>query len=194
MADVLPIEPARTALLVLDVENDIVANAVSDGGQFLSRLEHLVSTARRRGVSIIYVVVGFRPGYPEARGNPHYATVIQMGRLVMGSPGCEVHASVAPKDDEPTIVKHRVGAFAHTDLDLILRVSGIDSLILTGITTSGVVLSTLRHAYDHDYKSIVVSDGCIDRDPDVHRILVERVFPRQARVMTTAELIEALGG
>jgi nicotinamidase-related amidase len=139
-------------------------------------------------------VVGFRRGYPEAGTNPNYATVIQMGRLVIGSPGCAVHAAIAPKDNEPTIVKHRVGAFAHTDLDLILRGNGIDTIILTGLTTSGVVLSTLRHAYDHDYRSIVVSDGCTDRDPEVHRILVERVFPRQARVMTTADLLEALGG
>ena len=193
MPDVFAIEPPRTALLVLDVQNDIVANYVSDGGALLVRLERLIAAARRRGVAVIYVVVGFRPGYPEARGNPSYAPVRQMGHLLIGSPGCEVHPSVAPQGNEPTIVKHRVGAFAHTELDLILRGNGWSTLILTGITTSGVVLSTLRHAYDHDYKSVVVSDGCCDRDPEVHRILVERVFPRQARVIGSDELLLAMG-
>lgn len=192
MSDDLALEPTRTALLVLDVQNDIVANYVTDGGALLVRLERLISAARRRGIAVVYVVVGFRCGYPEAR-NSHYAPVRQMRRLVIGSAGCEVHASVAPQGDEPTIVKHRVGAFAHTDLDLILRGNGIDTVVLTGITTSGVVLSTLRHAYDHDYRIVVVSDGCTDRDPDVHRILVDRVFPRQARVTSAAELLQALG-
>jgi nicotinamidase-related amidase len=101
---------------------------------------------------------------------------------------------VAPQGDEPTIVKRRVGAFAHTELDLVLRGNGVDTILLCGISTSGVVLSTVRHAYDHDYRVVVVADGCTDRDPEVHRLLMERVFPRQARVATAAELLKALGG
>ena len=63
----------------------------------------------------------------------------------------------------------------------------IGTLVLTGIATSGVVLSTLRQAADLDYRLVVLSDGCLDADPEVHRVLTEKVFPRQAEVHTVAE-------
>ena len=84
------------------------------------------------------------------------------------------------------MTKRRVSAFAGSDLDLVLRVSGFDHLILTGIATSGVVLSTLRQAADLDYTITVLSDACLDNDPEVHRVLTEKVFPHQADVTTVA--------
>jgi nicotinamidase-related amidase len=195
MADALVLDPARTALLVMDVQNDVVGNHASDPGPLVARLEHLVAAARRRGVRVMFVVVGFRPGYPEASPrNQAFAAIKQSRRLVLGTPGFAIHPSLAPRDDEVVVVKHRVSAFAGTELEVVLRSAGIDTLILSGIATSGVVLSTLRQAADMDYRCVVVSDGCSDRDPEVHRVLVERLFPRQARVADTSELIAALGG
>jgi nicotinamidase-related amidase len=72
---------------------------------------------------------------------------------------------------------------------MILRSSEVDELVLCGIATSGVVLSTLRQAADLDYKLVVLADGCADLDPEVHRVLLEKVFPRQADVMTVDEWI-----
>jgi nicotinamidase-related amidase len=192
MADTLAIDPARTALLVLDVQNDIVATYIPEGDPLVPRIARLVEAARRRGVRVIFVTVGFRPGYPEAANNAAYAPIRQANRLRLGSRECEVHPAVAPREDEVIIVKHRIGAFAGTDLELILRANGIDTLILCGIATSGVVLSTIRHAFDHDYRSVVVSDACADRDPEVHRILVERVFARPGPVVDTDQLVAAL--
>jgi nicotinamidase-related amidase len=91
------------------------------------------------------------------------------------------------------VTKHRVGAFFGTDLDMILRAHDIDTLVLSGIATSGVVLSTLRHAADADYRLVVAADCCADADPEVHRVLTEKVFPRQASVTSGAEVIAALG-
>jgi nicotinamidase-related amidase len=76
---------------------------------------------------------------------------------------------------------------------MILRAKGIDTLVLAGIATSGVVLSTVRHAADADYGLLVVEDACADRDDEVHRVLTGKVFPRQATVTTTAEVVAALG-
>lgn len=75
---------------------------------------------------------------------------------------------------------------------MILRSNNIDMLLLTGILTQGVVLSTLRQAADLDYRAIVVADGCSDKDPEVQRVLMERIFPDQARVVTVEECIGAL--
>ena len=80
-----------------------------------------------------------------------------------------------------------MSAFSGSDLDVVLRSLGVDSLVLSGIATSGVVLSTLRQAADLDYRLTVLTDGCTDRDPEVHRVLTEKVFPRQADVIRIAD-------
>jgi nicotinamidase-related amidase len=84
--------------------------------------------------------------------------------------------------------KTRVGPFGTTDLDDQLRSRGIDTLILAGISTSGVVLSAVRDAHDRDYRLIVVSDLCADPESGAHTFLIERIFPRQAEVITRHEL------
>jgi nicotinamidase-related amidase len=141
----------------------------------------------------MYVVVGFRPGYPEVNPrNPSFGPVVQSGRFVTETPGSDVHPALKPEATDVVIVKHRVGAFAATDLDLILRSKSIDTLILLGISTSGVILSTVRHASDADYRLLVVSDGCADRDAEVHGVLMGKVLARQATVLTSAEVIEQL--
>ena len=105
----------------------------------------------------------------------------------------QVHARVAPQPGDVTVVKKRVSAFAGSGLDLVLRGQGIDTLVLTGIATSGVVLSTVREAADQDFGLVVLADGCLDSDPEVHRVLTEKVFPRQAEVTTVADWIATLG-
>ena len=94
---------------------------------------------------------------------------------------------MAPAPGDVVVTKRRVSAFTGSDLEVVLRAQGIDHLILTGIATSGVVLSTLRQAADLDYRLTVLADCCEDNDPEVHRVLLEKVFPRQATV-TTSEL------
>ena len=84
--------------------------------------------------------------------------------------------------------KTRVGAFSTTDLDHRLRERGIHTLILAGISTSGVVLSTVREAADRDYELFVLADATADPNPDVHGFLLERIFPRQAEVITGRDL------
>jgi hypothetical protein len=103
-----------------------------------------------------------------------------------------IHPDVAPVNDEIIVTKHRVSAFHGTDLEMILRAKEIDTLLLFGIATSGVVLSTLLNASDTDYRLIVVKDCCFDLDADVHACLIEKVFPRRATVLSADELREAL--
>jgi nicotinamidase-related amidase len=99
-----------------------------------------------------------------------------------------VHGDIAPHPGDIVVRKTRVGAFSTTDLDRQLKERGIVTLLLAGITTSGVVLSTVRDAADRDYQLFVVADASADRDPDVHEFLVEKVFPMQAHVVRVADL------
>ena len=91
------------------------------------------------------------------------------------------------------VTKRRVGAFSTTDLETILRSKNISKLVLFGISTSGVVLSTVRWAADMDYSLAIVSDLCADRDPEVNRVLMDKVFPWQATVVTSREVLKAIG-
>jgi nicotinamidase-related amidase len=194
MAAALSLDPKTSALLVMDFQTAVVEMIATDDGALLARTSGLVEIARKAGMRIIYVVVGFRVGYPEVSPrNQSFGPIRDSGRFSAGSAGTEMHPAVAPKPGEVVVTKHRVSAFAGTDLDMILRANGLDTLVLAGLATSGVVLSTLRHAADADYKLVVVADCCADRDPDVHRVLMEKVFARQAAIMKADEVVGALG-
>jgi nicotinamidase-related amidase len=110
------------------------------------------------------------------------------------SPTTAIHDKVAPQDGDIIVRKTRVGAFSTTDLERQLRDRSIDTLVLAGISTSGVVLSTVRDASDRDYRLFVLSDATADPDPEVHAVLMEKVFPRQAEVVTVADLDDLITG
>lgn len=95
--------------------------------------------------------------------------------------------NLAPKEGEIVVTKHRVSAFAGTDLAMVLRASEIDTLVLFGIATSGVVLSTLLEASDRDFRLAVIKDCCADLDSGLHDCLINRFFPSRAAVLSAKE-------
>jgi len=103
-----------------------------------------------------------------------------------------VHPDLDVRPDDIIVTKKRVSAFSGSDLDMLLRAGGISRLVLAGIATSGVVLSTVREAADRDYVLTVLADGCLDADEEVHRVLIEKIFPRQADVISISSWIESL--
>ncbi|GGV28040.1 hydrolase [Streptomyces longisporoflavus] len=181
-----------SALLVMDVQRDIVA-AVDDGSGYLPRLRRAIDGARAADIPVIYVVIALRPGFPEVgtRNRP-LAAIAQAGLYVEGAPGTEIHPDVAPRPGDVVVTKKRASAFSGSDLDMVLRARGIDSLVLTGIATSAVVLSTLCRANDLDFGLTVLSDACLDPDPEVHRVLTERLFPQWADVLTADDWVKSL--
>jgi nicotinamidase-related amidase len=189
-------DTARAAVLSMDLQTAIVSIYAKGQADLLSRAAGVLKKARDQGLTVIHVQVGFRPGLPEiSPRNPLFSAIknsVQHQQLFQGSAGA-IHPAVAPQGEDIVITKHRISAFTGTDLDMILRARGIETLILFGIATSGVVLSTLLHASDADYGVIVVKDCCTDRDPEVHACLVEKLFPRLARVLSAGELIDAMG-
>jgi nicotinamidase-related amidase len=176
-----------TVLLVMDVQRGVVERFADDPG-YLPRLHRAVAAARASGIPVVYVTVGFRPGHPEVSArNRSFSAVASAGRFADGDPAAEIHPAVAPGPGDLVVTKRRVSAFTGSDLDVLLRGLGAGTLVLTGIATSGVVLSTLRQAADLDYRLVVLADGCLDADPEVHQVLTGKVFPRQADVLTVDE-------
>jgi nicotinamidase-related amidase len=183
-----------SALLIMDLQRGIVDRFGSDEG-LLGRLRAAATAARGAGIQVVYVVVGFRPGYPEvSKRNKSFSAISGSGRFTDGDPGAAIPSEIAPEPGEVVVTKRRVSAFAGSDLDVVLRSGGVDHLVLTGIATSGVVLSTLRQAADLDYRLTVLADGCLDADPEVHRVLMGKVFPRQADVLDIADWSAGLAG
>jgi nicotinamidase-related amidase len=181
----------RVAVVSMDLQSAIVSVYAKDQSEFLPRVAGVLQEARSRGVRVIHVQVGFRPGLPEV--NPHnklfgaLKSSVQWQQMFQGAAGA-IHADVAPQGEEVVITKHRVNAFRGTDLEMILRANQIDTLLLLGIATSGVVLSTLLDASDSDYRLIVVKDCCLDQDSELHACLVEKLFPRRAEMISAADV------
>jgi nicotinamidase-related amidase len=183
---------SRPVLLVMDFQHGIVERFKAS--PVVEAADRAVKAARGAKIPVIFVRVAFRPGYPEvAESNATFGMIREAGdSYTQDHPATQVHASLSPQESEPVVIKRRVSAFSGSDLDVLLRGYNADGLILAGISTSGVVLSTLRQAADLDYRLTVLSDACADADPEVHRVLTEKVFPRQAHVTTTDEWVAAL--
>lgn len=192
----LEFDKAATAVLLMDYQNDMVERVPEPERKLLlASAATVLASARKAGMPVIYIVVRFKNGHPEVSPrNKLFSMVKQGGRLLEGIPGTEVHASVAPMPGDAVLTKVRVGAFSTTPLETLLRARGITSLVLLGIATSGVVLSTVRWAADMDYTLTVISDGCADFNADTHRVLLENVFPAQAAVITAQAFKTASGG
>ncbi|WP_158800101.1 cysteine hydrolase family protein [Pedobacter sp. L105] len=179
---------SNTALLVMDMQAGIVA-MLPAGTTILDNVTKAIATARTNNIPVIYVVVGFRNGAPEIseKSSKNFAAGKERFSNVDMDEFMKVHPDLTPADGEVTVVKRRVSAFTGSDLEVILRAFGIQHLVLTGIATSGVVLSTLREAADKDYQLSVLADCCADRDEEVHRVLTTKIFANQAEVINVDE-------
>jgi nicotinamidase-related amidase len=193
--DTPTLDPKRTALLVMDYQPGIL-DRVDDPDALAARARQAVETMRGAGATIGYVRVAFTDEEIEAiPAGAGMSRVREMppGSMHADSPGTQVDERVEPRGGDILVRKIRVGAFSTTDLDAQLRERGIDTLVLAGISTSGVLLSTVRDAHDRDYRLFVLADASADLLPGVHEFLIEKVLSRQAEVIAVAELEGLLG-
>lgn len=193
MSDTPKLDPARTALLLMDYQPGIVER-VPEPEALIERAQTALAAARAAGATVGYVRVAFTDAEMEAmpEGAP-MARVRQMPREFVHAdePTTEVDPRVAPRDGDIVVRKTRVGAFGTTDLDEQLRARGIDTLVLAGISTSGVMISTVCDAHDRDYRLFVLADATADPEPETHAFLTETFFPKRGEVIEVANL-EAL--
>jgi nicotinamidase-related amidase len=175
----------RSALIVGDLQRGIVEN-FPFAKAVVPAIAELLPRARAAGVLVVFVRLAFRANGADVPGEP-FATYYRAGaHFHEGSRGTEPAFEVT--SDDVVVLKRRTSAFAGTDLDLVLRARGIDSLALSGVATSAMVAATLYDASDRGYRVTVLRDGCADHDPAVHEFLVENVFrSRGAEVVTCAQ-------
>jgi len=185
---------SATALLVCDIENGIVERLTShDTEAYVKLVAETIKAARDAGIKVIYVRVAFRPGYPEAsRRNTSVARAKAMGGFVEGDRSTQIHDAIAPGNEDIVVTKRRVSAFHGTDLDLLLRSLRIETVVISGLSTSGVVMSTVRQGSDMDYNFVVLEDLCLDPEQAMHEACL-KVLAKQAQIGKSADWITSLG-
>ncbi|MGW6144835.1 cysteine hydrolase family protein [Streptomyces sp. NPDC055140] len=192
-AAVPAIDPKRTALLAMDFQNGIVAHA-PDPDTLVERVNGAIADARSAGGTIGYVRVAFTEddwaAVPDT--NKSFAAAAATKRMHHEDPTTQIDVRIAPQSGDIVVRKTRFGGISTTDLDKQLRERGIDTLVLCGVSTSGVVLSTLIDAADRDYRLFVLSDGVADADIETHETLLTKVFPSRAHIIDAAQFRELL--
>ena len=193
MAD-FSIDRSTTALLIADFYAEAMGtlpHAVERG--VVQKTVELQAAAREAGMMVCYCATVFRPGYPEiSERNKTFSARKASGQPAVFDPVAVIHPDVRPRDGEVVVGKHRVNALFGTGLDVALTGNNIDTIILLGYATSGVVLSTTRYASDRDYRLFIVADCCADSEPEVHDFLIGRILNRQAEIVTASEAVDAI--
>jgi len=185
--------PHRTALLLMDLQEGIFA-LLPDPSEVVQRAQQVHRAATDAGMHVVFVRTAFTErDFKEISPNNKTFAPVAAGRLFAeGSPETEFSVAVRPGPKDKVFTKTRTGAFSTTGLEGFLRKHNIDTLVLAGIATSGVVLSTIRDAADSDYRLLVLSDVCADPDADLHRTLITTVFPAQADLVDARAFTDVL--
>ncbi len=182
----LVVDLDAASLVIIDMQRDFLepggfgealGNDVSRLRTAVAPCKAVLSEARRLGVLVIHTREGHRPDLADAprhkveRGDPSTRIGARgpMGRiLIRGEPGHDIIPELYPVNGEPVIDKPGKGAFYQTDLELMLRNRGIDTLFVAGVTTEVCVNTTVREANDRGFRCIVLADCCASYFPEFH--------------------------
>jgi len=180
------IAPAQTALLVMHYQTDILGLFPSVAQGLLVNTRKLCDAARTKGVSVYFANLRFSPGYPEVSPlNKNGQGIKQLGLFIDDQTSPEL----GRRAGEPVVVAHRASVFFGTDLQARLLAQGIDTLIMVGIASTGVVLSSVAYASDADFRLYTVKDCCYDPDPVVHEHLFSTAFESRTAVLSLADAL-----
>ncbi len=200
------IDPSKTAMIVVDMENDFVAPGAPmqvearAGHAMLPHLQRALACCREHGIPVIYTAHVHRPGGCDQGLLAHVPPVARGDALVDGSPGVAIFPEVAPRDGEIVIMKHRFSAFYSTDLEIILRGLGVTTVVITGVTTENCCHATARDAFFRDFQVVFLADATATSDkPDLgwgamtaaeaHRATLISLATSTADVITTETFI-----
>ncbi|OQW33184.1 MAG: cysteine hydrolase [Nitrospira sp. SG-bin1] len=206
--------PARTALLVIDMQRDFVlpegyaAQAGLDIAPLAATIrpiEKLLAVARTAGLLIVHTREGHVPDLSDCppyklqrsrKAGAEIGSKGPLGRLlVRGEVGHDFVSALRPREEDIIIDKPGYGAFAHTGLQQVLAKRAIETLVLTGVTTEVCVSSTLRTAIDLGYRCITVRDACASSNPVLHEAALAMIGVEGGifgEIATTAEVVERL--
>lgn len=193
MAD-LHLDLTKTAVLAMDFQQKIVTgNAMARERNVVPKVRSVLVGARRAGLTVIHVIVQFRPGYPEVSSrNRMFSGIKQSGLFVVGHNETIIDNSLGPAEGDIVVGRPRMSGFYCSDLQAVLSAKEVNTLVMMGISTEWVVESTVRHAVDADYRAIVLEDCCAGMSVEAHNIAMTYIFTRIAEVSTSEEFLANL--
>ena len=192
MADLSQLDPAKTALVIIDLQKMILSRETKpySASEVLERNVKLADAVRAGGGLVVCVHVSFSPDFKDRLTQ----TTDQAAIAGTPQPGYdEIAPELKPNSEQTiTISKRQWGAFHGTDLDMQLRRRGIDTILLTGISTNIGVESTARSAYEHGYQLYFLTDAmsCLSVEEREHTL--KHIFPRIGHLCATDEVLERL--
>ena len=206
MSDTPTIDPTRTAVVLIEYQNDFTTEGgtlhgavkdVMESTGMMKNTADVVDAARTAGATVIHSPISFAAGYAEISSTPYgiLAGVVESNSFVKDSWGAAFVDEVSPADGDIVIEgKRGLDAFASTNLDFILRSKGIDTIALAGFLTNCCVESTMRTGYEKGYNVITLKDCTATLSEEEQRMAVEKNYPMFSRPMTHDELLEDLSG
>ncbi|HEY2811381.1 MAG TPA: cysteine hydrolase [Rhabdochlamydiaceae bacterium] len=189
---------SSSALIVLDFINDIahlkgkIARSAEriEKNQVIQKANQAIAHARKKHYFLIFVKVGFHPGYLECpKESPLFGAAEQQGALLLGAWGTEFHEKLDFRETDLVVIKHRVNAFYSTPLEAILRARHIQHLLVTGTATNMAVEHAAREAHDRDYLVTILQDACETATEEAHRAALENMR-RFCKVITVSQFHE----
>ena len=204
MSETLQLDPAKTALVLIEYQNEFTSeggvlhgavSAVMDKTGMLPKTVALVEAARAAGVTIMHAPITFAPGYGELSRHPYgiLKGVVDGNAFVKGSWGAAIVDELTP--DETDIIiegKRGLDTFASTNLDFILRSKGIETVIIGGFLTNCCVESTMRSAYENGYRVITLTDCTAATSAEAHDNALAYDFPMFSLPMESTTVSAAL--
>jgi nicotinamidase-related amidase len=199
------IDPSKSAVLILHYQNGLVKPegkfAFSGTAVQVSKHKCLEKTAkvlkasRKAGMTVIYVNIAYRPGFPELK-KPHYPlieSIQERGAFIRGTWDADVPDEIKPEKTDIIVINFDSSAFSHTDLDCILRAKEIRRLFLAGIATNWIVESTSRYGAELGYEITVLEDCCQGFTDELHNFAIQHTLPQYGTIMKSTDFVSALG-
>jgi nicotinamidase-related amidase len=185
----LQLNPQKTALVLIDLQNAVLGmnTAPYTTVQVVANSKKLAEAFRASGAPVVYVRVDLNDFMKLPVDQPH-----NMGDKPIPAIASEIAPSADFQPGDILVTKRHWGAFAGTDLEQQLKARGVDTVVLTGISTNAGVESTARQGTGLGFAFVLVEDACAGQDAEHHRFAFEQTFPRLARVSATDEVITAL--
>jgi nicotinamidase-related amidase len=185
----LQLDPKKIALLLIDLQNAIVGmNPVPHtAAQVVENSRKLAEAFRAHGAPVAYVRVDLNDVMTLPVDQPH-----NLGDKAPPAAASEIATSAGFQHGDILVTKRHWGAFAGTDLEHQLKSRGIDTVVLTGISTNGGVESTARQGTGLGFAFVLVEDACSSQNAEHHRFAFENIFPRLTRVRSTDEVLTSL--
>lgn len=193
-SDELKLDPRRTAVLLLDVQNDLVRITPKlRERRVLENMAGVLARARRRNAAVIHITASVRADFRDLpKDNPLWDGIRKSKQLIFGTRGAAIHRSVKPLARELVLNKTCVDPFLTTNLGQALNNADVNTVVLMGLWTNWVVEATARHASDMGYRVFLVEDACASNTMENHEFAIRNVLPTICYVVSSAEVLAAL--